>query len=95
MTHVARRCVFCGSPNPTREHVLPDWLTEIGLDMEPSTHHAGALNRLPREWSAPPYATTVRMVCGDCNSGWLSHLEAEAKPIIAPLIRGEGRRLPL
>jgi len=74
--------------------VLPDWLTEIGLDMEPSVHQAGPLNRLPREWSARPFATTVKMVCGQCNSGWLSRLERAAKPIIAPLIHGEGRRLP-
>jgi hypothetical protein len=94
VTHMPRRCAFCRSPNLTREHVLPDWLTEIGLDLEPSIHHAGPINRLPREWSARPYTTTVRMVCGDCNSGWLSRLEGEAKPIIAPLIRGEGRRLP-
>ena len=79
----------------TREHVLPDWLTEIGLDPEPSIHHAGPLNRLPRQWSAKPFKTTVKMVCASCNNGWLSQLESAVKPVIAPLIRGEGRRLPL
>jgi hypothetical protein len=34
------------------------------------------------------------MVCAECNNGWLSQLEGAAKPIIAPLIRGESRRLP-
>jgi hypothetical protein len=91
---LARRCVFCGSRDLTREHVLPDWLTEIGLDREPAMHHAGPLNRLPRQWSAKPFATTVKMVCAACNNGWLSQLEGEAKPVIAPLIRGEARRLP-
>jgi len=91
---LARQCVFCGSADLTREHVLPDWLTEIGLDPEPSIHHVGPLNRRPREWSARPFATTVKMVCASCNNGWLSQLEGAAKPVIAPLIRGEGRRLP-
>ena len=34
------------------------------------------------------------MVCAKCNNGWLSELEGAAKPIIAPLIRGEARCLP-
>ncbi len=92
---MARQCVFCGSESDlTREHVLPDWLTEIGLEFEPQIHHVGPINVLPREWTSKPFRTTVRMVCGNCNSGWLSELEGAAKPILAPLIRGEGRRIP-
>ena len=92
---MARQCAFCGSSSGlTREHVLPDWLTAIGLDPEPSIHQSGPLNRLPHQWSAKPFTTTVRMVCAKCNNGWLSELEGAAKPIIAPLIRGEARCLP-
>ncbi len=92
---MARRCVFCGSTSGlTREHVLPDWLTQIGLDLEPQIHHVGPINKVPRQWSAKPFRTTVRAVCGTCNSGWLSDLEAAAKPLITPLILGEPRRLP-
>lgn len=92
---MARQCVFCGSTSDlTREHVLPDWLTGVGLDPEPSIHYAGPLNRLPRQWSAKPFKTTVKMVCATCNNGWLSELEGAAKPVISPLIRGEPRRLP-
>lgn len=92
---LARQCVFCGSTSDlSREHVLPDWLTQIGLDLEPSIHQAGPLNTVPRQWSSKPFTTTVRMVCANCNNGWLSQLEATARPVIAPLIRGESRRLP-
>jgi hypothetical protein len=80
--------------NLTREHVLPDWLTGIGLDLEPSIHQAGPLNKLPRQWPAKPFTTTVKMVCATCNNGWLSELEGAARPVITPLIRGESRRLP-
>lgn len=91
----SRRCVFCGSTsNLTREHVLPDWLSEIGLDRDPSMHQSGRLNKVPRQWSSKPFKTTVRMVCAACNNGWLSALEGAAKPVLTPLIRGESRRLP-
>ena len=57
---MARHCAFCGSSSGlTREHVLPDWLTAIGLDPEPSIHQSGPLNRLPHQWSAKPFTTTV------------------------------------
>ena len=52
----ARRCVFCGSKsNVTREHVLPEWLTEIGLDRGSSVHHSGPLNKVPRQWTSTPF----------------------------------------
>ncbi len=91
----ARRCVFCGSKsNLTREHVLPEWLTEIGLDRGSSVHHSGPLNKVPRQWTSTPFRTTVKMVCATCNNGWLSALEGSAKPILTPLICGQSRRLP-
>jgi hypothetical protein len=91
----ARRCVFCGSTsNLTREHVLPDWLSQIDLDRAPSAHQSGRLNKVPRQWSSKPFKTTVKMVCAACNSGWLSGLESAARPVLTPLIRGEARRLP-
>jgi hypothetical protein len=41
-----RSCILCGATsNLTREHVLPDWLTGIGLDLTPSGHQFGRLNR--------------------------------------------------
>jgi hypothetical protein len=91
----ARRCVFCGSTSDlTREHVLPDWLKSIGLDLAPSLHQSAPLNRVPRQWSSAPFKTTVKLVCASCNNGWLSSLEDSARPVLTPLIRGESRRLP-
>ena len=91
----ARRCVFCGATSSlTREHVLPNWLSQIGLDLAPSVHHSGRLNHVPRQWSSKPFTTTVKMVCGTCNGDWLSALENASQSVLAPLIRGESRRLP-
>jgi hypothetical protein len=88
---VTGTCVFCGAGGKlTREHVLGDWLTEIGLPRDPVMHIAGPLNRSPREVGvSPPFTHTVREVCGACNSGWMSRLEDHAKRVLTPLILGE------
>jgi len=31
----------------------------------------------------------VRVVCRECNNGWMSVLQSEAKPILVPLLKGE------
>ena len=87
---MARACAFCGSTGPmTREHVLGDWLSRIGLNMEPVPHRSGWLNRLGRELGVrPPFRQTVR-VCGRCNNGWMSKLEVVAQRVLAPFILGE------
>ena len=40
-------CAFCGRTGKlTSEHVLGDWLSRIGLDLDPVAHAAGPLNRM-------------------------------------------------
>jgi hypothetical protein len=36
---------------------------------------------------------TVGDVCRQCNSGWLSELEAAVKPLLTPMIRGDRQTL--
>ena len=43
----------------------------------------------PREWEAVPFDLTKRIVCAECNGGWMSRLESDVKPLIAPAILGE------
>lgn len=83
-------CPFCGFTGKlTAEHVLGDWLSRIDLDLEPVAHGAGPLNRIGQELGVrPPFRQTVR-VCGDCNNGWMSRLEAVARRVLAPFILGE------
>ena len=89
-------CAFCGSTKRPRgkEHVLPDWLSTIGLDLSPVEYHVGPLNRVARRWTSSPFTATVGAVCDDCNHGWMSRLERSAKPILTPLIHGEARQVP-
>lgn len=93
---VSKLCIFCGrSERLSNEHVFPDWLSRIGLDLTPVHHAAGRILGAPRQWTAPPFTATVRAVCGSCNNGWLSQLETAAKDVAVPLIRGRATSLAL
>jgi hypothetical protein len=35
----------------------------------------------------------IRRVCASCNNGWMSRIEAAAKPVLLPMIRGEAKVL--
>jgi hypothetical protein len=88
-------CAFCGSTKKPRgrEHVFANWLNNIGLESYQVQYRAGRLNRVPRRWTTEGFTATVRAVCDDCNHGWLSDLETEARPVLTPLILGESREL--
>lgn len=91
-----KTCAFCGSPDLTREHVYAKWMlpyigksgghtvsiTAVDLTSRASRHAArpGRLNRGMR---------VLRIVCGPCNSGWMSLLQAQAKRIVAPFLKGQ------
>lgn len=95
-----RACVFCGSADLSREHVLPRWIwrTAHGADDVASplvdkhnppemadvsvwTTEGPVPVRLPvgKKATVVSRAITVKVVCRDCNHGWMSRLEAEAK----------------
>jgi hypothetical protein len=87
-------CFFCmRDAKLTREHVIPRWLrgpladtprwesamwyrTEFSMDSSPPLR-----KRLTDQ--------VLRRVCGTCNSGWMSDLEVEVRPLLEPLIAGE------
>ncbi|WP_417220935.1 hypothetical protein [Arthrobacter sp.] len=35
----------------------------------------------------------IKVVCGDCNGGWLSNLEEDVAPILKPLMSGESKHM--
>ncbi len=105
-SHPITKCIFCGSPNLTREHVFSRWthkfleprqkaraLGHIGRQYpDPSRSHAEIV-KLPgqvRDWK-------VTCVCGGthltCNNGWMRRIEDSARPILIPLINGDDTRV--
>jgi hypothetical protein len=86
---VARLCIFCNQDKPTKEHVLPAWLSAVlpgGGDFNFTRQQEdGSVNA----WSTPALNLTVKRVCGPCNHGWMSQLESRVKPLLTPLIHGQ------
>jgi hypothetical protein len=93
--------VFCGNADGklTKEHILPRWLGKISnrplfsrtehvvskvedhLGGQLTEYNEGKINR-----PGDPLQQTLRIVCGKCNSGWMSRLQEEARPVITRLI---------
>lgn len=79
-------CVFCQKNTKlTREHVIPDWLSELfpknSFIINQFTSEVG------KEWHSKIFQHKVKIVCEACNTGWMSKLESEVKPIIKRLIQ--------
>src|SRR5258708_22229096 len=88
-----RICAFCGSRDLSAEHVLPDWLTRVGLSQAAVVYEVGPPNRRPHRWSGPPFKLTTKRVCRRCNTGWMADLENAAKPLLVRMIQEEALRL--
>jgi hypothetical protein len=72
----------------SKEHVWPDWLSRFLLfDEELDWVHAddSGIRAIKR---APAFSRKVRKVCTSCNTGWMSQLEEDAKPLLKWMIAG-------
>ncbi|WP_280470622.1 hypothetical protein [Nocardia farcinica] len=93
-----KKCDFCGRSAPevrlTREHVLAQSLREAFVDSREHSYERAWLEQgeLRSASSARPLNlldVVSRRLCQPCNNGWMSELEAAAKPILLRLITGE------
>lgn len=88
-------CTFCGERGPrAREDVIPQWVAaEVGgsapIRVEQAHAQDGHAHRLPTRQMGSVAAFKYPDVCHDCNTGWMSDLEEQAKPILLPMIRGQ------
>jgi len=99
-------CYFCGEQKPlTREHVFPDWLRRV---LPRLTGTSWQILTSRREVSSQPLneskrkdngynigSTQLKVVCVDCNGGWMSRLQEAAIPLLTPLINGEIHHIPV
>ena len=94
---MARHCVFCGlEGRMSEEHVFGRWLLEYEFQTDRETHMSGAINSmLHRQGDFVPFTQVVRAVCQDCNNGWLSALEADAKQALDPILKGRETELSI
>lgn len=95
----ARKCIFCGANANSREHLYSSWMHRLlpefaeqaysgeFIEAHPKT---GAVSRRSKK-TKPGHLHTkkVKAVCKNCNNGWMSVMEQDAKPSLEPLINGE------
>jgi hypothetical protein len=96
-------CIFCGSVGKlSKEHVVPRWIGSAFPSSERGVLHRFAWARGEAEsdspissldFDAPPFTWQARVVCAECNNGWMSSLEARAKDLLIPMMRGEAQTL--
>ena len=108
-TRESCRCAFCGElGRRSREHVLAQWMRDVigPLPMQRTSYgsgfgtledgnaYASAGESVKVSQNSLLHQVT-RTVCLTCNSGWMSRLEADAKPILKALFaaRRSGVRL--
>jgi hypothetical protein len=96
------KCAFCGAGHLTREHVWADWLkpyvprtlthtsqavSRSAISMF-SDHRIHSQGKGILTGPGDPHSKRLRIVCGTCNSGWMSQLQEQAKPLLIQLIAG-------
>ena len=83
-----RTCIFCGELAGSGEHLLPAWLQGVLPSDEPLLHYRqiGRDASERQEWIKRPFREKAGVVCNDCNTGWMSRLENQAKPILSPAV---------
>lgn len=95
-----RLCIFCGKPANSREHIFAEWLHPY-LPKSGEVNHKAVF--VTMEYDGDVVAEKLRageghsgrakVVCADCNSGWMSRLQNQAKPFLLPMVRGS--QIPL
>lgn len=95
MSKPRKFCIFCGGFPVTKEHMWAEWLrnyiprTRINFHSRSAIVFRSGTQARTRLHSGDPHSSRVRCVCKPCNSGWMSVLQSQTKPILVPLLNGE------
>jgi hypothetical protein len=86
-----RECHFCDNAADSKEHAWPKWLaSRFGSSSSVLDVRIGDQAYVTR--SKYP-VVTVRSVCRECNNGWMSRLEDDARPALELLLGERNARL--
>jgi hypothetical protein len=79
-------CAFCPeTAGITGEHLWSAWAGKMFGERRYTITRKESDGRV-LTWSLQELSAKTRVVCGDCNSGWMSDLENQIKPIIGEMI---------
>jgi hypothetical protein len=88
-TRPRTRCTWCENVANSREDVIPSWLLKRLAEL----HGRGAVNRRAGLIDDPDRVRVdtkqglrlrLRIVCHECNTGWMHLLEDETIPVLGP-----------
>lgn len=87
------KCAFCRSGGPfDQEHIIPEWLAKAVGESYPGgglITRPGAVGGSTIEY-ANTFGWKTNQICKGCNGGWMKALEDEVRPVLRPLVTGEG-----
>jgi hypothetical protein len=96
MANSQRFCIFCGRSGLSREHIWPEWsyryVPKLGrAHTRMRQRSVAGISGLSdqKRYQGDVNASRIKAVCKDCNSGWMSRLEASARFTLVPLIEGK------
>jgi len=99
MSNSSKKCIFCPSPGPlTDEHIWGDWILNGGHVPRTQNKHKASFTvinrpgvadeRMVHTKAGDPLGANIRIVCAECNNGWMSRVQERAKPQLIPLLKG-------
>ena len=94
------KCIFCAKHGGlSKEHIWPDWSAELFTKTSAPAHEEFMIRftekvklvEPPKIQSRQGGVTTkkLRVVCQDCNNGWMSSLEDAARSVLTTLMLGK------
>lgn len=83
-----KRCIFCGAPANSMEHVIPAWISKrLGITGQIEPRNAMQIGRARRRQPISFGGYRARIFCAGCNEHF-HHLEDEVIPWLVPMARG-------
>lgn len=84
---MARACVFCNASPVTAEHVIPEWVSPLFSGYGTGSAQLRGADGSEHGFPAKFFDHKVKVVCGTCNSGWMSALERQVTNTLGPMFR--------
>ena len=82
-----RVCIFCQERASTKEDIWPQWLTKRFPLSDTSYMEAERSGCKLNNWrNKTTKLLPARVVCEECNNGWMSKLEDQVKPVIESIL---------
>ncbi len=86
----AKSCAFCGADavEMSGEHIFSAWIDKLFDSKGYNWRYTDPDTREVSKWDQRKLNRRLKVVCAECNNGWMSRIENElAKPTLSDMIR--------